>query len=572
VSILQLARLLGNRKLAVSALLTLMLALPTLEVLSLSLVYLMLSPESASGAFALVASKTGLPLPTSASGIRFVLLLLALSSILLLSLGRLIRIRLETSIKYRIYEQNLFSLMHSFLAIAGWAALKEDKDEVANAAVNQVGSISICALTLLGAISNLVSALILAASAFFYAPLLALLSAGLAVVSVLINRRNFRILQDIGTSKINAQKDLLHQVRQMLNGVQRIKFDMLEAAAIRNVQDVVRRSRVWRVSKSLTRERMSILTDSFGALSMAVIVFCGLVLFGVGSAAFVVLLLIFSRLRGYVSAVQIDLMELRENRPAVASAVALMRRLESPSRPVAESDGEAPVRIEARGVAFSYDEKPILEDVSFTVNAGDRILVQGPSGGGKSTLLKLITGFYPPTRGRLVAITRRGTAVPGFEGLRRHCFYCSDDLYLFDTSLRRALDYAGTASDESLRAALSKACLLELVESWPEGLDTPMGDDGRSLSLGQRERLLLARLFLREPRLVILDEATSNMDIETERRVLENVQAHLSRESILLVATHRESSAIAFNKLVSVCGGKAELLDLSSDSSQKTDD
>ena len=551
-----LADIARRHKLAIVILFFLALALPSLEASALTLVYLLLTPEQAVELVAKVLDRVGSNVSVSDGWVPAIVLGLAAVAVGLLALARRVRVRRQASVRYGIYEDQVDQFLARYLAIPGWAALREDETQIANGLVYQAATISPYFLSVVGIFFGVISTLILATVSVLYAPLLTPVAIALGLVSILINTRNFRLLRDIGAEKVESHREVLDEVKQVVQGFERVKFDALESAVIKKMRDVIRRSRAWRVSKSLTKQYVSIMSDSLGMLSIMAVVFLGVVLFNVNAATFVVLLLIFNRLRGHLIGIQADYMVLKENRPAVDMMVALTDRLESyrvaPTPPTVHS----PTGIEATSAGFAYDGSPVLKDVSLSIEVGDRVLVQGQSGEGKSTLLKVLTGFYRPTTGRLEAFNRHGRTPLSFDGLRDLLFYSSDDLYVLSGSIREAIDYGGAASDDAIREALRQSCLLEYVDSLPDGLSAPAGENGQNLSLGQRQRLLLTRLFLRKPQLVVLDETTSNIDVKTEHEILKNIDRHLDPESILIVVTHRRAKALDFNKVISVENGR----------------
>ena len=548
-------------KLAIVILFFLDLALPSLEASTLTLVYLLLTPEQAVDLVGNVLDKVGWNVSVSDGRVPVIMLGVAAVAVGLLALVRRARIRRQTAVRYGIFEDQTALLLAQFLAMPGWAALREDKTQISNGLVYQAASIAPYFLSVVGIVFSITSTLILIVVSVLYAPLLTPVALVLGVASVLINVRNFRLLRDIGVDKVESRRELLDGVKQVVHGFERIRFDALESTVITKMREVIRRSRAWRTSKQLTRQYVSILSDSFGLLSLAIVVFSGMVFFDVNAATFVVLLLLFNRLRGYIVQIQGDYMVLKENRPAVDLMVALTARLGGYAAGASGTAVVAPTRIDATSAGFAYDGTQVLEDVNLSIEAGDRILVEGPSGEGKSTLLKVLTGYFPPSTGGLEIFDRNGRAALSFDGLRDLLFYSSDDLYVLSGSIREAVDYAGVASDDEIREALRQSLLLEHVDSLPNGLSAQVGENGQNLSLGQRQRLLLTRLFLRKPQLVVLDEATSNIDVETEQEILRNIDRHLDTESILIVVTHRRATTFDFNKVISVGRGRVVVSD-----------
>ena len=194
-----------------------------------------------------------------------------------------------------------------------------------------------------------------------------------------------------------------------------------------------------------------------------------------------------------------------------------------------------------RGVSFAYRDKKILSDIDVDIRPGRVVRIAGPSGMGKSTLLKLLMRFWDPQSGR-VTISGLDLRDVNTASLRNQQGLMEQDTFLFATTIRENLLVAkADASDEELMAALEKAALRELVERLPQGLDTQLAELGDSLSGGERQRLGLARVFLQDAPLLLLDEPTSNLDALSEASVLKALQENRGDKTVVIV-THRASA------------------------------
>ena len=194
-----------------------------------------------------------------------------------------------------------------------------------------------------------------------------------------------------------------------------------------------------------------------------------------------------------------------------------------------------------REVSFAYRDKKILSDIDVDIRPGRVVRIAGPSGMGKSTLLKLLMRFWDPQSGR-VTISGLDLRNVNTASLRSQQGLMEQDTFLFASTIRENLLVAkADASDEELMAGLEKAALRELVERLPQGLDTQLAELGDSLSGGERQRLGLARVFLQDAPLLLLDEPTSNLDALSEASVLKALQENRADKTVVIV-THRASA------------------------------
>ncbi|MDQ3231593.1 MAG: ABC transporter ATP-binding protein/permease [Pseudobdellovibrionaceae bacterium] len=195
-----------------------------------------------------------------------------------------------------------------------------------------------------------------------------------------------------------------------------------------------------------------------------------------------------------------------------------------------------------QGVDFAYgDAEPLLRNFNLDIKPGEFIGLVGPTGAGKSTVIKLLLRFYDPTRGTVNIDGIPLTQVSQKE-LRKNIGYVGQDVFLLDTSIRKNLQMGKPNLDErQLHEALDVAAARDFVEHLPEGLNTLIGERGQRLSGGQRQRLTIARGILGDPPILIFDEATSAVDNETEEDIQRSLQK-LAHQRTLIVIAHRLST------------------------------
>jgi ATP-binding cassette subfamily B protein len=207
-------------------------------------------------------------------------------------------------------------------------------------------------------------------------------------------------------------------------------------------------------------------------------------------------------------------------------------------------------------VTFGYDpEHPVLHDVELRIAPGETVAFVGPTGAGKSTLAKLITRFYDPTQGRLL-IDGYDLREVTLHSLRRQLGVVPQEPFLFAGTIRDNLAFAKPdASDAEIDEAVQAVGLRDLVEQLPEGVDTIVHERGQSLSSGERQLIALARAFLAHPRVLVLDEATSNLDLQSETKIEAALDVLLEARTAVLIA-HRLSTARKADRIVVVDFGR----------------
>jgi ABC-type bacteriocin/lantibiotic exporter with double-glycine peptidase domain len=198
--------------------------------------------------------------------------------------------------------------------------------------------------------------------------------------------------------------------------------------------------------------------------------------------------------------------------------------------------------LEIKDISFSYPgAKPTIRGLSARINQGDRIAVIGPSGAGKTTLMKLITGMLVPDSG---VVSIGGIPINEIDKgqLYQRIGFVMQENILFNLSIQENLLIANPrAKKEDLDKACAKACILDFIRSLPEGYGTIIGEKGIKLSGGQRQRIVLARIFMRKVNIIIFDEATSSIDQYSEGIIHDAIRA-IDRSTTIIIVAHRESS------------------------------
>lgn len=225
-------------------------------------------------------------------------------------------------------------------------------------------------------------------------------------------------------------------------------------------------------------------------------------------------------------------------------------------------DLDAPPDLTVRGevtfdhLSFSYDQRrTILDDISLVVRPGEIVGIIGETGAGKTTLIQLVLRFYSPTGGRIL-LDGRDISTIRHDHLRTLISFVSQDLFLFHDTIRHNIRYSTPhATEEEIIAASQAAQLHETILRFPDGYDTLVGERGLQLSAGQRQRISLARAFLRDAPVVIMDEPSASLDSETEYRLLSTLSRQARGKTVLII-THREGILKVCDRVLRMADGR----------------
>jgi ATP-binding cassette subfamily B protein len=271
------------------------------------------------------------------------------------------------------------------------------------------------------------------------------------------------------------------------------------------------------------------------------------------AGSLVLFLTVSAALVGVLSQVHQHLQALHEAKASLERMRHVTRERPEPLLDAASPRPSVPISLEAEGLTFRYAAAghDVLHNVSIKLEPGRHAAAVGPSGEGKTTLAHLLVRFMEPAEGR---ISINGQSLE-LDDHRRAVMLVPHSVAIFGTSLRENVRlWDDTFDDHAVSEALRLAGLAKLETEDPAGLDMLLGAQGNPLSAGQRQRVGLARAFLRKPCALILDEATSSLDAETEHVVLANLRREM-KDRTLLVITHRDAVAASFDRIIRVHDG-----------------
>ena len=301
-------------------------------------------------------------------------------------------------------------------------------------------------------------------------------------------------------------------------------------------------------------------TQLLGVLGQAVLLAIGGDMVLRGQLSIGALFAFFLYLNRFFQPIQLLVQQYNTYQQGQASIVKLRTLLETP--PTVQDAADAAELPPVQGdiafdhVTFGYDPAvPVITDVDLHIAAGETVAFVGPTGAGKSTLAKLVTRFYDPTSGA-VAIDGHDLRDVTMRSLRRQLGVVPQEPFLFAGTIRDNIAFARPeATDEEVAEAVVRVGLTDLVDRMADGVDTVVHERGQSLSSGERQLIALARAFLAQPRVLVLDEATSNLDLQSETKIEAALDALLEDRTAVLIA-HRLSTAMRADRIVVVDDGR----------------
>jgi len=210
--------------------------------------------------------------------------------------------------------------------------------------------------------------------------------------------------------------------------------------------------------------------------------------------------------------------------------------------------------VEFENVDFAYDEKQILKNLSLKFEGGKSTALVGTTGGGKSTIVKLVLSLLKPDSGN-VKIDEQNISDVNLESYYDHIAYISQDAPIFDGTIRENLIFDRQVSEKEIFDVLEKVKLKKLVEGLPQKLDTEIGERGIKLSGGEKQRLAFGRMFFQNPKILVLDEPTSALDSTTEEFITNNLLGLFKNKTLIIVA-HRLQTVKNVDEILVVENGK----------------
>jgi ATP-binding cassette subfamily C protein len=357
-------------------------------------------------------------------------------------------------------------------------------------------------------------------------------------------RKKTKMAHETGEGLSEAMSGLYNAISEHLNGMKTAKsYGVVErhVEIFRRLAEQVRHMYTHTVQN---QAEVNYWFNIGSVIILSLILYVSFQILSISTAGVLLLLFLFARAMPKLSNIQQNFQSSINMMPSFSRVMELQKRCEEAAETEIQRYGKIDIGngIRFKKVSFSYDaNSPVIKDLDITIKAGQTTAIVGPSGAGKTTIADLLMGLIIPNEGSIL-IDGKEFAPERMKVWREQIGYVPQDTFLFNDTLRGNLSWAKPdAKEEEINQSLKFAAAEEFISGLPKGLDTILGDRGVLLSGGERQRIALARALLRKPTLLILDEATSSLDSENEKRI-QNAIEKLHGQMTILVISHRLST------------------------------
>lgn len=395
----------------------------------------------------------------------------------------------------------------------------------------------------------------------FIAPLVVVLMLGFGGVLFALTRRWAKRAMDFGGDLTRVNADLTADIGEIVGGAKFIKATATEHRATARLSGAAERMEFLSFGNVFDTQVVRAIFEYSGGLVIVALLLAGPVFLNVDVSMILVIVAIFVRLFPRVTGLRQSMQIADFHVPAFNEAMRLVHEAEMQREVVTNEappgwPGTAPASISIEHVYVEFGSRVVLQDLNLAIPAGAFVALTGHTGSGKTTLLDCILGLRMPTSGKVRVDGYDLSSLPG-RHWRQGIGYLGQDPMLFNASIRENLSWIRPQTTEAdMRAALDAAAA-DFVMRLPNGLDTIVGDHGGRLSGGERQRIALARALLGAPRLLVLDEATSSLDAETEDTVTKALSKLRGRITIVAIS-HRPALVQQADVVINMCEGRAE--------------
>ncbi|NQV89879.1 ABC transporter ATP-binding protein [Candidatus Uhrbacteria bacterium] len=456
------------------------------------------------------------------------------------------------------YERHERARMFKTILASNWLFLSQEKigylDKIITLDITNATQLLRSVSSLILTVTNLIIYSIIALS---ISPTLTFISLLGGAIFFLGFKPLFRKTSHVSRTFTQDNKRVAHFIGEALIGIKSIKARALPS-------HILKRCELLFEDLKQARIKLYIYSSLGSIVAQPVIIIFILIVFSVvyrqpnfTFSVFAVSIYLIHRIFKYIEATQGKIQRISEYIPNLEQSLEYLKKAQDAEESI---QGTRPFKFEKffefKNVGFSYqDVQPILSTLSFQVQQGEIIGIIGPSGSGKTTLVDILLRFIQPTTG---TITIDGTPINEVDLAvwRKRVGYVPQEMFLLNDTIAENIRFFDDSVDvTAIEQAAKMAYVNEFTNKLPQGLDTPVGEHGVNLSMGQRQRIILARALARRPEILILDEATSALDNESEERIQDCLN-HLKGTVTIIMVAHRLSTITGADKIIAIAEGR----------------
>ncbi len=443
------------------------------------------------------------------------------------------------------YTMHLRKQLYAAITSSKWLFFsKKRSSDFAHALTNEIDRVGIGTYDLLNLITNVAVILIYLLFALKISLEITLLTFLVGISILLLLKRKTNLAQIKGEKISKEVKNFYSTILQHLDGMKTIKSYHMED---QNIHEFKKLNHELKRSYVDTVKNYADVTFSFSFFStliLSVVVIILIDVLAVPTASLLILIFLFIRMIPKFSTVQQNYQYFINMLPSFANVMEIKEKCEKESEiePIKHGKIKMHNEIRLKNISFNYEDREnTIEDISLVIPAGKTTAIVGPSGAGKSTIADMIMGLITPSDG-CIMIDTETLRQDNVLNWRNQIGYVAQEPFLFHDTIRaNLLAVFPEANESDIKNALKMAAAEKFISKLPEGLETVVGDRGVKLSGGEKQRIALARALLSNPTLLILDEATSNLDSENEGLIQNSIEKLQGKITILIIA-HRLSA------------------------------
>ncbi|MDP4124819.1 MAG: ABC transporter ATP-binding protein [Bacillota bacterium] len=383
-----------------------------------------------------------------------------------------------------------------------------------------------------------------------------------AVVVFLCMKSTFKKSKALGESLRFSNQKLMSRILEQLDSIKEIKSYGIEDDQIDGIKQTTEDTKNNLIDFTKLQTKSSMLYKVAAAVAIAVLFYISLIYFQIKPAALLVLIYIFAQLWPTFTSFQTNLQNVLSMLPSFESLTDTIADFTANEENCGNYDKDTFLNqpsfcVSFLDVSFAYKSREgfALTGLELTIPDKGMTALVGKSGAGKSTVVDLLLGLIRPTQGQIY-VNSTPINISNIKNWRKCIGYVPQDPFLFNGTIRENLTrFNPNASEDEIVRALKLAAAWDFIEKTEQGLNTVIGDGGFRLSGGERQRIVLARALLRNPRILVLDEATSSLDTENEYKIQEAIE-NLAGSMTIVVIVHRLSTIVNADNIIVMDGGR----------------